>query len=184
MFMHEMSPAMLIPIAIVWLVVAVLMIASIWKVFTKAGEPGWWSIVPIGNTIMLLKIIGKPWYFIFVTFIPLVGGIILAFTLYGGLSRVFGKSGGFAVGLFFLPMIFFPILGFGAATYQGPNAGLAPAYPGGAYPPPPGGYPPAGYPPQGGYPQPGYGAPPPGGGYPPAGGGYGPPPGGGYGPPR
>src|SRR5207302_1407291 len=53
---------------------AVLMVASMWKVFTKAGEPGWASIVPIYNIIVLLKIAGKPiwWFFILWLFIPLI----------------------------------------------------------------------------------------------------------------
>jgi len=182
MFRH-LELAALMPLFAIWAVFAVLMIVSMWKIFTKAGEPGWWTFVPIGNTIMLLKIIGKPWTYIFFAFIPFVGGIILWAMMCGGLARVFGKESGYAVGIFFLGWIFVPMLAFGSATYLGPNAGLAmPMGYAPGYPPPPG------YPPQGGYPQPGYGAPPPGyppagGGYPPPGGGY-PPPGGGYGPPH
>jgi len=92
---------------------AVLMVASMWKVFTKAGEPGWASIVPIYNIIVLLKIAGKPiwWFFILWLFIPLIFVAI-------SLARNFGKGVGFAIGLLVLPFIFYPVLAFGDAKYQ------------------------------------------------------------------
>ena len=47
-------------IILIYLAIVLLMIASMWKVFTKAGKPGWAAIVPIYNTIVLLEIVGKP----------------------------------------------------------------------------------------------------------------------------
>lgn len=93
------------------------MLIALWMVFSKASEPGWAAIVPIYNVIVLLKVAGKPWWWIVLLLIPIVNlilGIIIAIDL----ARNFGKGGGFAVGLIFLPFIFYPILGFGSARYQ------------------------------------------------------------------
>ena len=101
--------------------VIVLMIAAIWKLFTKAGEPGWASIVPIYGTIVLLRITGRPWWWIFLFFIPLVNIVILIIH-YIDIAKSYGKGVGFALGLMFLSPIFLPILGFGSARYVGPAA--------------------------------------------------------------
>ena len=103
------------------LVLGVVVIIGMWKVFTKAGQPGWAVLIPIYNMYVLLKIVGKPWWWLLLLLIPLVNiiiGIIVAIAL----AKSFGKGGGFAVGLIFLPFIFYPILGFGSATYQGAPA--------------------------------------------------------------
>lgn len=106
---------------VVWLAIVVLMVASMWKVFTKAGEPGWAAIVPIYNLIVLLKIAGKPAWWIVLFLIPFVNFII--FIMLGiAVAQAFGKSTGFGVGLGLLGVIFYPILGFGDARYQGPVA--------------------------------------------------------------
>ena len=111
--------AMAMVMLVVELAVAVLYIAGMWKVFTKAGEPGWAAIIPIYNIIVLLKIAGKPaWWFI-LYIIPLVS-IIVHFLVSIEVAKAFGKSAGFgvvALGIF--GVIGFPMLGFGAATYQG-----------------------------------------------------------------
>ncbi len=107
-------------VVIIYLAVIVLIIAGYWTVFTKAGEAGWKSIIPIWNTLVLLKIVGRPWWWIILFLIPIVDIVILIMVL-RECARSFGRGGGFTVGLFFLPFIFFPILGFGSATYQGPN---------------------------------------------------------------
>jgi hypothetical protein len=100
------------------ILIAVVMIAAMWKVFTKAGKPGWAAIVPIYNIIVLLAIAGKPAWWIILFFIPIVS-LIFAILTYVALANKFGKGGGFAMGLVFLAPIFFPILGFGSAQYQG-----------------------------------------------------------------
>lgn len=105
-------------IGIVYLVFIALMVVCMWKVFTKAGEPGWASIVPIYNIVVLLKISGKPWWWLLLLFIPFVNFIIMILAMLG-LAKNFGKGGGFAVGLVFLGFIFFPILAFGDARFQG-----------------------------------------------------------------
>jgi len=105
--------------------VCIVMIAAMWKVFTKAGKPGWAAIIPIYNVIVLLNIAGKPaWWFI-LFFIPIVNFVMLILT-YVALAEKFGKGGGFAVGLVFLGIIFFPILGFGGAQYRGAVAKIGP----------------------------------------------------------
>lgn len=124
----EMSPALLMfqmddtfPLMLVFLItipVAVLAIAGMWMVFTKAGEPGWASIVPIYNVIVLLKIADKPLWWILLLLIPFVN-IVIGFIVLIDVAHNFGKSTGFGVGLALLGFIFFPILGFGDAQYKG-----------------------------------------------------------------
>ncbi len=103
------------------LAVGILMIASLWKVYTKAGKPGWAAIIPIYNLVVLLQIAHKPLWWIVMFLIPVVNFIFLIL-LYIELAKSFGKSGGFAAGLIFLGIIFFPILGFGSSEYVYGNA--------------------------------------------------------------
>ena len=103
---------------LVWLVVLVGVIAGLWKVFVKAGKPGWAAIVPIYNIIVWLEIVGKPIWWIVLLFIPFVNFVVLI--LLGiALAEKFGKSTLFGVGIGLLGFIFIPILGFGDARYQG-----------------------------------------------------------------
>ncbi len=104
--------------SLIILAVVVFMIAALWKVFTKAGEPGWACIVPIYNAIVYLKVSGKPWWWLFLFFIPFVNFIITLFVSLG-LAKNFGKGGGFGVGLWLLGPIFLPILAFGDAKFVG-----------------------------------------------------------------
>jgi hypothetical protein len=105
-------------VMVIELVFAVLMIAGMWKVFAKAGEPGWACIIPIYNVLVMLKIAGKPaWWFI-LFLIPGVGAII-AILVAIEIAKKFGKGAGFGVGMALLPFIFYPMLGFGDASFQG-----------------------------------------------------------------
>jgi hypothetical protein len=99
-----------------------LMIVSAWKINTKANQPGWACIIPIYSSIVTLEIVGKPWWWIFLFLIPIVNIVFLVWVI-NLLAKSYGKSEGFTVGMIFLPFIFYPILGLGSATYQGP-AGL------------------------------------------------------------
>lgn len=105
--------------AIFWLIIAVIVIAGMWKVFTKAGKPGWAAIIPIYNLIVLLEIVGRPmwWILIFIVCSP-VASIIVSIDL----AKSFGKDVGYGIGLFLLGFIFYPMLGFGSAQYVGPAA--------------------------------------------------------------
>ena len=116
------------PISIIFgLLVALLLIVAMWKVFTKAGQPGWASIIPIYNLYIWCKIVGRPWWWILLMLIPFVN-FIVCIILCIDLAKSFGKGVGFGIGLALLGIIFFPILGFGSAQYQGPAAGgLTPA---------------------------------------------------------
>ena len=109
---------------LVWCVVVIFEIAAIWIVFAKAGKPGWAAIVPIYNGIVILQIAGRPLWWFLLYFIPLVN-IIIAIIVMIDFAKSFGKGLGFALGLIFLPIIFFPALAWGDAQYQGPPSGSA-----------------------------------------------------------
>src|SRR6266550_4765235 len=107
---------------IIGLLIALLLIVAAWKVFTKAGQPSWASIIPIYNLYIWCKIVGRPWWWILLMLIPFVN-FIICIILCIDLAKSFGKGVGFGIGLALLGIIFFPILGFGSAQYQGPTAG-------------------------------------------------------------
>ena len=121
-------------IIVIYLALIVLGVVGFWKVFTKAGEEGWKSIIPIYNVYTLLKIVGRPGWWLILFFIPFVNVIIWIIVALD-LAKSFGKGTGFGVGLIFLGFIFMLILGFGDAKYVGP--GGVPAQLGAAPPPPP-----------------------------------------------
>lgn len=104
-------------IMLINLAVALVVIIGMWKVFTKAGKPGWAAIIPIYNVIVLLEVVGKPVWWIVLLLIPFVN-IVISILLNLALAERFGKDGLYAVGLIFLPFIFLPMLGFGSSTYQ------------------------------------------------------------------
>ena len=99
-----------------YLGVIVLLIVSIWKIFEKAGKPGWAAIVPIYNMIVLLEIVNKPVWWIVLMVIPFVN-IVIAIIVYVELAKAFGKSAGFGIGMIFLSFIFLPLLAFGDDQY-------------------------------------------------------------------
>ncbi|HUK84045.1 MAG TPA: DUF5684 domain-containing protein [Verrucomicrobiae bacterium] len=101
---------------VLWLGLALLMIVSMWKIFTKAGQPGWAAIIPIYNVYVLLMVAGKPGWWLVLMLIPIVNFIIGILVVVAVCDR-FGKGVGFAIGMLFLPMIFYPMLGFGSAQY-------------------------------------------------------------------
>lgn len=101
--------------------IAVAVIVGMWKMFVKAGQPGWAAIVPIYNLYIWCKIVGRPGWWVLLMLIPIVS-IIFAIILCLDLAKAFGKGVGFAIGIIFLGFIFIPILGFGDAQYQGPSA--------------------------------------------------------------
>jgi hypothetical protein len=108
-------------VLIVELLIALLLIVAMWKVFTKAGQPGWASIIPIYNLYIWCKIVGRPWWWILLMLIPFVN-FIVAIILCIDMAKSFGNGAGFGIGLALLGIIFWPILGFGSAQYQGPAA--------------------------------------------------------------
>lgn len=103
---------------IVILVVTVLVIVAQWKIFTKAGEHGWASIIPFYNNYVLFKIaMGNGWLFL-LCLVPVVNFVILIVCMFK-LAKAFGKGVGFGFGLWLLSPIFMMILGFGSAEYVG-----------------------------------------------------------------
>ncbi len=98
------------------LVFVILVIASLWIVFKKAGKPGWAAIIPIYNLIVMLEIAHKPTWWVFGIFIPFVN-IITSILVTYEFAKAFGKDVGFTIGLMVLPFIFYPILAFGKSTY-------------------------------------------------------------------
>lgn len=105
---------------LIGLAVIVLAFAGTWKLFEKAGKPGWASIVPIYNIIVLLEIVGKPLWWIVLFFIPFVN-FIAAILIVIALAKSFGKSAGYGVACLFVGFILIPMLGFGDAKYLGPQ---------------------------------------------------------------
>ena len=104
--------------SIIGLVIAVAVLVGMWKVFVKAGKPGWGAIVPLYNLYCLSDMaFGKGWMFLLLL-IPIVD-IVVLIMMYVKLAKAFGKGVGFAVGLIFLPFIFIPMLGYGDAKYIG-----------------------------------------------------------------
>jgi hypothetical protein len=111
--------------AIIGLAFAVLLIAALWKVFTKAGKPGWAAIIPVYNLYVTLKLVGRPGWWLILFIIPFVN-IIFSLILALDLAKSFGKGGAFGVfGLWLFTFVGYPILGFGSANYQGPAAARA-----------------------------------------------------------
>jgi len=110
--------------AVVVLAYLVFYIAALWRVFVKAGHPGWAAIIPFYNIYVLLKVVGRPgwwlilWILWFIPIIPLIVWIIVALDL----AKSFDRGIGFAFGLILLSFVFIPILGFGDSRYAGPYA--------------------------------------------------------------
>lgn len=105
---------------LIYLAIIILMIAGMWKVFEKAGKPGWAAIVPIYNIIVLLEIVGRPIWWIVLFLIPIVNFVALIIVAMD-LAVCFGKSKGWGFGLLvILPFVGYPMLGFGDAAYSAP----------------------------------------------------------------
>ena len=94
-------------------------LASFWRIFNKAGEPGWKCLVPIYGAVVFHRIIGRPTWWIVLLCIPFVN-IIPSIMECFDLARVFGKGAGFGLGILLLGPLFFMVLAFGSAEYVGP----------------------------------------------------------------
>jgi len=92
-----------------------------WKLFAKAGKPGWAALVPIYNMVVFLQIVGKPVWWVVLMFIPVVS-LVIGFMLSASLAERFGKGTGFAVGIALLGFVFVPMLALGDAEYLPPDA--------------------------------------------------------------
>lgn len=94
-------------------------IAGIWQIFRKAGYEGWEALIPIYNAIIFFRIIGKPWWWLLLFFIPGINIIFIVWS-FNMLSKSFGKDEGFTAGLVLMRFLFIPLLGFGSSEYNGP----------------------------------------------------------------
>ncbi len=92
-----------------------------WKLFEKAGQAGWKALIPFYNIFILLKIIGRPGWWLLLFLIPFVN-FVIAFIVSNDVAKSFGKGLAYAIGLFLLGVIFYPLLGFSDAKYVGPAA--------------------------------------------------------------
>lgn len=121
------SPVPGIIMMIVMLAIMIVMIIANWKIYTKAGKPGWACLIPIYNGVVLMQIVKKSPWLVLLLLIPYLGGLIFWIIASIGLANVFGKGVGFAIGLILLAPIFILMLGFGSATYTGGDGGAAAA---------------------------------------------------------
>jgi hypothetical protein len=103
---------------ILYFVVLIFMLIVWWKIFTKAGKPGWGIIIPIYNIILMLEIAGRPGWWFLLMLIPGVNFVISIIVILD-FAKAFGKGTGFGIGMLFLGIIFYPILAFGDAQYAG-----------------------------------------------------------------
>lgn len=106
--------------AVVSVITSIITLVSMWKIFDKAGEGGWKSIVPLYNVYTLFKIgYGEGWKALLLL-IPIVN-IYFGVMCYVKLAKSFGMSGWFGIAMIIVPFVFMPMLAFGAAQYCGPE---------------------------------------------------------------
>ncbi len=107
---------------LLYLAIVAIAIVGYWKLFEKAHKPGWASLIPIYNIIVLFEIIGRPAWHLILIFIPFVN-IYIVITMIIGLCKSFGKSdtGSYLLAIFF-GFVYIPYLGFsGDVKYVGPQ---------------------------------------------------------------
>jgi hypothetical protein len=100
-------------------IILFLFIIPAWKIFTKAGQPGWGCLIPIYNVYLWIKIAGRPGWWLLLLLIPCVN-LVVQFIVAIDVAKNFGKGTGFGILLALLPVIGFPILGYGSAVYTRP----------------------------------------------------------------
>lgn len=113
-----MDDSGIVILIIIYIALILFLIVSMWKVFEKAGQPGWGVLIPIYNIYLLLQIAGRPGWWLILYLIPFVN-FVIAIIVSIDIAKNFGKETGFGLGLAFLGFIFYPILAFGSAQYQG-----------------------------------------------------------------
>lgn len=130
---YETSADISVGAFFLWFVVFyAIAVIPYWVIFTKAGMPGWPALIPIYSTFVLLKVVGRPGWWLLLFLVPFLN-LVIYIILMNDLSKSFGHGVGFTLGLVFLSLIFFYVLAFGGSIYRGP-AGASGAM---ATPPPP-----------------------------------------------
>lgn len=113
---------------LIFLVLGIVSLIAMWKIFEKAGKPGWAALVPVYNLIVLLEIVGRPsWWVVLyllavipvVNFIGWIPALVVMILVTIDLAKVFGKDTGFAILTILFPYVMYPVLGFGKAEYKG-----------------------------------------------------------------
>ena len=113
-----MSGGALAIFIIVLLAVLVLMAIAMWKIYTKAGQPGWAIFVPIYNNVVMFDVIGmQKWNILIMLYVPFAA-IVYAIMIPFKLAKAFGKGVGFGFLLWLIPIIGYPVLAFGSAEHQ------------------------------------------------------------------
>lgn len=107
----------ILPLLVLLAIIAV-QIAGTWRVFEKADQPGWGALIPIYNVYLMIEIGDNPAWYLIGLFVPILN-IYIYFRIFVDLAEAFGKGIGYGLGLWFFPVIFFPLLGFGDASYRG-----------------------------------------------------------------
>ena len=107
-------------VVIIGVIVYLVYLIPLFGVFSKTREPGWAAFIPIWNLLVLLKIVGRPWWWIFLYIIPVVD-IVVAIVVWYDLSKSFGHRAAFTVGLVILSWIFLLVLWLGPSSYRGPS---------------------------------------------------------------
>ena len=110
---------------IVYVVLFLLFFAGGWRIFTKAGQPGWAILIPFYNVYIMLKVAGRPGWWLLLFLIPLVN-IVVALIVSTDIAKAFGQGAAFGIILIFLlGGLGYVILGFGNYRYLGPVASQA-----------------------------------------------------------
>lgn len=120
--MHERLKAGLL------LAVLLLMIPAVWRTFEKAGKPGWAGFVPLYNIYVLCRMGGLPGWWVALMVLPGINLLVLL-AICHRVARAFGHGPGMALLMVFLPLVGFPVLGFGPAQYQQPDSPGTPREP-------------------------------------------------------
>jgi hypothetical protein len=124
MFDTAMFAALATAYLLVVLPILLILIVASWKIFTKAGQPGWTILIPLYNIYVFTKVLSRPKWWILLYFfgiVPYVGSFAVLFVSIIDsfrLAKLFGKAPVFGVGLLLLSVIFYPILAFGSAEYD------------------------------------------------------------------
>ena len=120
--LNQLSPlqgSALAPELVLQLVLAVVIVAGMWKTFDKVGEPGWAALIPIYNIYVVIRIGGNAWWWLLLMFVPILNFFALA-KISIDLAGTFEQGLLFGLGLVLLPFVFYPILGFGGYQQQKP----------------------------------------------------------------
>ena len=122
-------------VGLIVLAISIFQIIGTWKIFKKAGQPGWAALIPIYNMYILCKVTGVNPYWVLIlalsgllSFIPIIGSLAIAIVtiyatilIYVSLANSFGKDTGWVIGLVLLNPFFMFALGIGSSTYLGPK---------------------------------------------------------------